>query len=186
MSGATTKAVATLALRNAKDLLSSLMHTEEWDLCGEIHPEKTGDQTWMVSTPKENPLRLVHLPTGRMLVVPFARMETDFASVPKFLQRLGGKVFHFKPTDYKLSAFFHDQVFAAGGVIVVFARRRLFVKISMRQANAILFVCMECEGATWGDGIAYHSAVTLFGRRAWTKCRKENAQWPPLFEGGSA
>ena len=179
-------AAAKAAVREAKKLLARTMYTAEWKLCGRIEADTVEQEgMWLVSTPPEDPLRLEHVPTGRALVVPFSSMETDFASVPRAAQGIGGKALHLKPRDYERSAYLHDQLYAAGWCWAVRKgedARAVKVPVSKAAADAMLFCALECEGATLADGLAYHGGVALFGGPAWRRCRREKAEWPEMFE----
>lgn len=187
MSGsAAATAAAKVALQEARKFLARPMHTDEWRLAGriEVVAELEPGRRWLVKTPQADPLRLEHIPSGYKLVVPFREMETDFASIPELARRLAGKAkaLHLEPMDYAKSAFFHDQIFAAAWCWCVRAGLAIRVTVTKRQADAILFVCLECEGATWADGLAYHGGVSLFGQKAWRAARKRNESWWPVFE----
>ena len=177
MSGA-----AAVVLQAVKSLLSRVMDSADWRLHGLLQVESImGKGRWMVSTPRSDPVRLEHVPTKRNLVVPFSAMEMDFASVPALAQRIGVKALHLRPRDYERAAFLHDQLYAAGWCWATEDGVAVKVPVSKKQSDAILFVALECSGATWADGLAYHSAVHLFGRKAWKRCRKQGAEWPELF-----
>lgn len=184
MSSAAASAAAKAAVKEARKWLARGMSTEEWRLAGRIEVDTTAkDGVFLVSTPPEDPVRLEHVPTGRKLAVPFSSMETDFASVPKAAQRLGAKspALHLRPRDYELAAFFHDQLYAAGWCWAVQRERAVKVPVTKTQADAMLFVALECCGATHADGLAYHGAVSLFGGKAWKRCRERPESWPELF-----
>ena len=177
------------AFLEGKKLLERAMYTAEWRLEGEIAVgEEVRPGWWRVAIPQDNPLRLVHVPTGRKIVVPFREMETDFASVPEVAQKLGGafKALHVKPRSYEKSAVFHDELYEAGWVWVVMTvevdgkpqAMALRVPVERSQADAILFVCLECQGATLADGLSYHGAVSLFGESHWEEARKKAPAWP--------
>lgn len=183
-SAVETAALAKAAVREGKKLLARTMNTEEWRMAGHIEVDTTDEEgRWLVSTPPDDPLRLVHLPTGRKLVVPFCSMVSDFASVPEAIQWIAKQstLFHMRPRDYEYSAYLHDQLYCAGWCYAVHKGHAVRVPVTKRQADAMLFIALECEGATLADGLAYHSAVSCFGGRAWRKCRAATPEWPPLF-----
>lgn len=195
MSGIGAAVAVAGAKESGKALLKFLgreLSTDEWRLAGRYEAEPKGGGLYLARIDPADPLRLEHLPTGQKLVVPFREMETDFASVPRILQSLAGgsSVLHLQPTSYKDAALFHDELYAAAWAWAVKGGRAVKVPISKRQADAVLFVGMECSGATVADGLSYHGAVALFGGDAWRTCRRETPAWPVLFEdfedGGAA
>jgi hypothetical protein len=168
-----------------KKLLSRTMYTAEWRLEGEIEVgEEVRPGTWLVRVPRKNPLRLLHATTGRMLVVPFAEMETDFASVPRLAQKAGRAfdALHLERRAYEKSAFFHDALYCAQWCWAVQDGVAVRVAVSKAEADSVLFVGLECEGATLADGLAYTGAVALFGAGHWEAAGKEAGKWPALFE----
>ena len=182
-SAALTAAGAKEARKALRGLFGRKMSAEDWRLVGRYDEEPRGDGWYMVRIDPDDPLRLEHLPTGQKLVVPFAEILTDYASVPKMLQGLadGSEVLHLKATDHKDEAVFHDMLYAAAGCYAVKKHRAVWVRVTKAQADAVLYVCMKCRGATLADGLAYHGAVSLCGGPAWKKCRRENAEWPKLL-----
>ena len=166
-------------------LLSRKMHTDEWRVDGEIVPVREVEPgRWLVRVPRENPLRLKSVHDFRRVAV-YAEMETDWASVPACAQRLGDlfPALHLHPRDFEHAVFGHDMDYEAGACWCVWRRRAVWVPLTKRQADAKLFVMLECAGATWADGLAYHGGVSLGGRAAWRKCRRNKADWPLLFGG---
>ncbi|MBR6021664.1 MAG: hypothetical protein IK066_04515 [Kiritimatiellae bacterium] len=172
-----------------KKLLDRAMFTAEWRLEGKIDVgEEVRPGWWRVTVPTDNPLRLVHVPTGRKIVVPFREMETDFASVPAAAQAVGDKVgaLHVRPRDYEEGAFFHDELYEAGWAWAVMTVEvdgkpqpmAIRVPVTKEQADAALFCCLQCRGATLADGMAYGGAVALFGKSHWEAARKKSPAWP--------
>lgn len=190
MSNAAAAAAAKIVLKEARSLLARPMRTDEWRLLGEIQLVKeVSPGRWLVRVPSENPLRLEHVPTGMLLVGAFREMETDFASVPKSVQKIAkdSKVLHLNPRDYELAVFSHDQDYAAGWCWAVWNGCAVKVTLTKGQADAKMYVMLECCGATYADGLAYHGGVALFGGKAWKRCRREKSSWPEMFgDGGDA
>lgn len=181
------------AYKAVKRLLGHELSADGWRLAGRFDDEPRSDGWYIAHIDPSDPLRLEHVPTGRKLVVPFAKMLTDYASVPRLLQAVGksSDVLHLDPTRYKAAALFHDELYAAAKAIAVSnvtlkngrtEARAVVVTISRRQADAVLYVCMECMGATLADALAYHGAVSLFGGRAWKLCRQGDEQWPLMID----
>ena len=185
MSGTTAMATAKVTVRAARKLLGRTMHAKEWRLAGtfEVVGQNPFKMMSLVRIPPEDPLRLEHIPTGWKIVFPLREMETDFASVPKMAQWIGKALeeLHLEPRSYEKAALFHDGCYAAAFVFVVHRSRAVKVAITKRQADAILFVALECQGATVADGLSYTTAVELFGKGAWTRCREHPEGWPPMY-----
>lgn len=168
-----------------RKLLERTMSTEEWKLAGTIEVcEEVRPGVWQVTTPADDPLRLEHVPTGRKLAVPFRMMESDFASVPEAAQKLGSysRALHLAPRSFEKAAFFHDQLYDAHWCWAVADGKAVQVPVTRRQADAILFICLECLGATVADGLAYHGAVSLFGGPHWERSSQMATDWPKLFD----
>ncbi len=185
MSGVFTAAVAAAGAKEARAALrrffSKQLSTDQWKLAGRYDTEPKGGGWWLAKIDPSDPLRLEHV-SGQKLVVPFAEMLTDFASVPRLVQSLsGGDVLHLKATDYRDAALFHDMLYAAAWCWAVKAGRAVKVHVTKAQADAVLFVALECSGATMADGLAYHGAVALFGGGPWRRCRAQRPEWPPLL-----
>lgn len=189
MSGTFTAAVASAGVKEARKSLRKFfgkeLSTDVWRLAGRYDTEPKGDGWYLARIDPADPLRLEHLPSGRKLVVPYKELLTDFASVPRLVQSLSGgsSIVHFKATDYKDAALIHDMFYAAGWCWAVYKGRAVKVPVTKRQADAALFVGLECSGATLADGLAYHGAVTLFGGGPWRRCRAQTPEWEPLFGG---
>lgn len=177
-------ATAKVTVRAARKLLGRTMHAKEWRLAGTFEKvREVRPGVWLVRIPPEDPLRLEHIPTGWKIVFPLREMETDFASVPKMAQWIGKALaeLHLEPRAFEKAALFHDGGYAVAFVFVVHRSRAVKVSITKRQADAILFVALECQGATVADGLSYTTAVELFGKGAWTRCREHPEGWPPMY-----
>ena len=165
------------------DFLSRELSTEVWRMAGRFEAEPLGGGLYLAKIDPDDPLRLEHLPSGQKLVVPYREMETDFASVPRIIQRLtrDSSLVHLQSTSYRGPALMHDEFYTAAWAWVVKAGRRVRVPVSKRQADACLFIGLECKGASVADGLAYHGGVALFGGPAWRQCRRDQAKWPEMF-----
>lgn len=183
-SAALTAAGAKEARAAIRNFLSRELSTDCWRVAGRYDTEPRGDGWFLARIDQTDPLRLEHLPTGQKLVVPFAESLTDFASVPKLLQRLsrGQDVLHLQATSYPDAALFHDMLYEAAWCYAVKSGRAVRVPVTKAQADAVLYIAMECAGATFADGLAYHGAVSLFGGEAWKRCRAKTPEWAPLLK----
>ena len=188
MSGGIDSAAAVaIAKDTVRRFLGRELSTKEWRLAGKYGAEPCGDGVFAITIDTADPLRIEHVPSGQKIVVPFKATTSDFASIPRMLQSLGEKseTLHLLPTSYKDAALIHDMLYEAGWCWAVKDGRAVRVPVTKSQADAALFVALECSGATLADGLAYHGAVTLFGGRAWKRCRNAKTEREPLFcEGG--
>lgn len=160
------------------ELLGRKLKTDKWKLRGTFRAEPTDKKgLYTITVPEKDPLRLVHVASGRALVVPYRKFESDFASVPAMVRALFGKVsaLHLEPRDYEEPVVMHDAFYGAGWCWAVrtvegdgkAVREAVRVPMSKEQADAALFVGLECKGATLADGVAYHGGVAIFGGRRW-------------------
>lgn len=179
--------LAALALKAARRELArkaaTPMSARDWRLEGAFPLEARGKGRWHLRLDPEDPLRLRHLPSRRCLCPAFREMDTDLASIPA-LARLAGKPFkalHLKPDSFPRSAVFHDASYAIGKCWVVEYGIATLATVTRAQADAIYYLCLQCEGATFADGIAYHSAVRAGGASHWL-ADPAAAGWPLLFE----
>lgn len=188
MSGVFQAAVAVAGSKEARKALRSFfgrkMSTEDWRLVGRYDEEPRDDGWYMVRIDPDDPLRLEHVPTGQKLVVPYREILTDYASIPKLLQGIAddSEVVHLHATDHKDEAVFHDMLYDAAWCYAVKGGRAVVVPVSKRQADAVMYVAMKCRKATLADCLSYHGALSLFGGKAWRKCRREQSRWPVLLE----
>lgn len=156
-----------------------------WELLGTYHTLSgpDGNGVFRVGIPADNPLRLRHGDTE--LVVPFAQLDTDFGSIPKWCKTLAASLhlscLHLSPQDYPLSTLYHDALYAAGWVWAVRESRAIRVDLPRAAADAALMIALRCEGATRADVIAYGAAVKRHGGTAWQAHRKSPPDFPPLF-----
>lgn len=184
-------------------LLGKPLKTDKWELRGTYTAEPTDRKgVYLVTVPEDDPLRLVHVASGRAIVIPWKRFESDFASVPAMVRALCGKasMLHLGPRDYEECAVLHDGFYGAGwcwvartverdGKQVVEAVR---MPLEKREADAALYVGMECKGATVADGISYHAGVAMFGGKRWDrgieegKAATESGRWAELWAKESA
>ena len=171
------------ARKELRKFFEQELSTDQWRLAGRYDAEPRGGGWYLVKIDPSDPLRLEHVPTGQKLVVPFREMTTDFASVPRLVQSLSksAELVHFQATSYRDAALLHDMLYAAAWCWAVKGGRAVKAKVTKGQADAALFVALECSGATLADGLAYHGAVTLFGGAPWKHCRQKPAEWPELF-----
>ena len=190
--------IAKVAGKALLKLLGKPLKTDKWALRGTYTAEPTDKKgVYTIIVPEDDPLRLVHLASGRAIVIPWARFESDFASVPAMVRALCGKasVLHLGPRDYEEAAVLHDGFYAAGwcwsvrtaerdGKRVVEAVR---MPLEKREADAALYVGMECKGATVADGISYHAGVAMFGGKRWDrgieegKAAVESGRWAEMW-----
>jgi len=184
--------LAALALKAARRELSrkasAPMGARDWRMEGAFPLEACGKGRWHLRLDPEDPLRLRHLPSRRCLCPAFREMETDLASIPA-LARLAGKPFkalHLQADSYPRSAVFHDALYAAGWCWVVEFGIASRARVTRAQADAILYLCLACEGATAADGLAYHTCVRAGGASHWNAARREAAEWPLLFGESAA
>ena len=126
------------------------------------------------------------------------------------------KALHLQADSYPRSAVFHDALYAAGWCWVVSPVEKLKgseveklksslstlqpfnlstprkggiasrARVTRAQADAILYLCLACEGATAADGLAYHTCVRAGGASHWNAARREAAGWPLLFGESAA
>lgn len=176
-----------LVLREARKELrkqaAKPMHSTDWRLEGEFVLEELGKGWWHIRLNPEDPLRLHHLPSGRCLCPAYREMDTDLASIPAAVRLAGQAVscLHLKRDSYPRSASFHDALYYAGWCWAVENGRASRAPVTREQTDAILYLCLQCEGATAADGLAYHSGVRLGGASHWAASRKETPSFPVLF-----
>jgi len=171
------------AVRAARKALASPMRPGTWALEGVLALEPRGKGLWRATLDPADPLRLRHLPTGRCLCPAYREMDTDLASVPSIAQAVGkaSKALHLAPCAFPKSAVTHDAGYAAGWFWVVADGVARKATVTRAQADAILYLCLSCEGATVADGIAYHAGVRAGGLSRWRAARQHPENWPPLF-----
>jgi len=179
---------AKAARKELRRFFGKALSTDQWKLAGRYDAEPRGDGWYLAKIDPNDPLRLEHVPTGQKLVVPFKELLTDFASVPRLVQSISksAELVHFQATSYRDASLLHDMLYAAAWCWAVKGGRAVKAKVTKGQADAALFVALECSGATLADGLAYHGAVTLFGGAPWRRCREKPAEWPELLEGNGA
>lgn len=186
MVNATAASLVALALKTARKELARKaaepLHSRDWRLEGAFPLEARGKGRWHLRLDPADPLRLRHLPSRRCLCPAFREMDTDLASIPA-LARLAGKPFkalHLKPDSFPRSAVFHDALYDAGWCWAVEFGIASRARVTRAQADAILYLCLGCEGATCADGLAWHSAVRAGGAGHWL-ADPAAAGWPLLF-----
>jgi len=180
------------------ELLGRKLKTDKWELRGTYTAEPTERKgVFLVTVPEDDPLRLVHVASGRAIVIPWKRFESDFASVPAMVRALCGKAkfLHLEPRDYEEVALLHDGFYGAGWCWVARTAERggkqvveaVRVPLEKREADAALYVGMECKGATVADGISYHAGVAMFGGKRWDrgieegKAAVESGRWAEMW-----
>ena len=176
-------ALGPLVAQIGKELLGRTMKGEGWELLGTYTATPTGGGRYHVDLDRENPLRLVWGANRQALVIPWASMETDFASVPDVLQHMAphSGVLHLDSRAYERSALLHDAVYAAGWLYAVWQGRAVVVRLTREQADSLLYAAMRCEKATVADAVAYYGAVSVFGKKPWRKWRANPPAWPTLY-----
>lgn len=180
-------ALLAAAVRAARKALASPMRPGGWALEGGLVLEPRGKGLWHATLDPADPLRLRHLPTGRCICPAYREMDTDLASVPRIAQAAGkaSKALHLAPDAFPKSAVFHDAGYAAGWFWVVADGVAREAPVTRAQADAILYLGLSCEGATFADGIAWHSGVRLGGASHWL-ADPAAAGWPLLFGESAA
>lgn len=184
--------LAGLALREARrgiqrlaaDKAKSRLECPNWRLEGKFELEPIGKGRFLVRLDPADPLRLRHLPTGRCLCPAYREFETDLASVPAIAKRIGRhfESLHLESDSYVRDAIFHDALYEAGWCWVVQDGQASRATVTRAQSDAILYLCLCCDGATVADGIAYHAGVRLGGASHWRDARRDTAKWPLLFD----
>lgn len=176
-------ALLALAAREARKALEKNMAPRGWALEGGLALEKRGPCLWRATIDPADPLRLRHLATGRCLCPAYREMDTDLASVP-LVARMAGKAvnaLHLARDSFPKSAVMHDSGYDAGWFWVVSFGGARRARVTRAQVDAILYLCLGCEGATVADGIAYWNGVHLGGASHWRAARQKPGNWPVLF-----
>lgn len=156
-----------------------------WELLGTYHilSGPDGNGVFRVAIPADNPLRLRHGDTE--LVVPYAEMDTDFGSIPKWCKAIAESLhlssLHLLPGAYPRSTLLHDAFYAAAWCWAVRDNHAVRVDLPRAAADAALMIALKCELATRADVLAYSAAVKRHGGTAWQAHRKFPPDFPPLF-----
>lgn len=176
-------ALLAAAARSARKALESPMPLRGWALEGSLALEPRGEGIWHATLDPADPLRLRHLATGRCLCPAFREMDSDLASVPRVVQLAGkaAKALHLAPDAFPKSAVTHDAAYAAGWCWVVADGVARKATVTRAQADACLYLCLRCEGATVADCLTYHTGVRIGGESHWRAARLNPENWPPLF-----
>ena len=184
MSGEATIVAACASL--AKKLLGRTLEGDGWELLGRYVATSVGAGRYHVTVNRHDPPRLRHVELGQALVIPWATMETDFASVPEAVQHVAAnsKILHLDPRAYELPALLHDALYAAGWCWAVWQGRAVRVEVTKAQADSVLYQALRCANATVADALAYYGAVSVFGGRPWRDWRRNPPEWPALYREG--
>lgn len=191
MVNGTVASLAAMALKAARRELArkagERLCSRTWRLEGGAALDSAGKGLWTARIYPADALRLRHVPSGRCICPAFREMETDLASVPEIAKRVARHfpALHLEADSYARSAIFHDALYEAGWCWVVEGRKASRAPVTRAQADAILYLCLCCEGATAADGFAYHAGVRAGGASHWRKARRETATWPLLFDGAA-
>lgn len=179
---ATAAALLSTALKAVRRRLREPIPCDDWRLEGSVKLEKKGAGLWRATIDPADPLRLRHVPTGACLCPAFREFDTDLASVPALLQKAtsGSETLHLQADSFPESVVFHDALCSVHWCWVVFGGEATRAPVTRAQADAILYLCLACQGATIADGMAYHAGVRAFGASHW-HLDPDAPQWPPLF-----
>lgn len=180
---ATAAALLSTALKAARRRLKEPIPCDDWRLEGTVCLEKKGAGLWRATIDPADPLRLRHVPTGRCLCPAFREFDTDLASIPWLLQKAtrGSETLHLQADSFPESVVFHDSIYTVHWCWVVVGGEATRAPVTRAQADAILYLCLACQGATIADGMAYHAGVRASGASHW-RIPDGAPQWPPLFE----
>lgn len=142
------------------------------------------DGIYRVAIPADNPLRLRHGDTD--IVVPYAELDTDFGSIPKWCKAIAQSLhlssLHLLPGAYPRSTLLHDAFYASAWCWAVRDNHAVRVDLSRGAADAALMIALKCELATRADVLTYSAAVKQFGGPAWQLHRTNPPDFPILFE----
>lgn len=140
----------------------------EWR--GRLVMEEIGRNTWKVGQDDDDPCRLWIPAVGLEYAWPGGGWISDGPTIPW----AACKILDCERSRFLRAGFLHDSCYGLGAVYArIPGGKWVRIPVTKREADLILRVGVNAEGATNGQEVAIYAGVrSAFGRAAWKKCRE--------------
>lgn len=172
MNGASAAVVAKLAFAEIKRWAEAHPGTPMGEWRGNLVKVDVGKNAWQVGQDDADPCRLWIPAFGLEYAWPSGGWLSDGPSIPW----AACKILDCERTTFLKSGFLHDFCYRAGAIYArVPGGKWVRIAVTKRQADILLRVGVNAEGATNGQELAIYAGVrTPFGRKAWNDWRAKD------------